>query len=199
MMLIDETTVPDGALPVEEFKAHLRLGSGFDGNSLQDDVLRSFLRAALSAVEARTGKALISRSFSYTLSEWGDAQGQVLPVAPVVAIDAITATDRTGTEAILPVDGIWLERDQTQPRVRPIGAALPAVPGAGTVSVAFTAGYGPAWSDVPADLQQAVMLLAAHYYEYRDETGLSEGCMPFGVTSLLERYRFLRISGGRRS
>ena len=128
MMLIDETTVPDGALPVEEFKAHLRLGSGFDGNSLQDDVLRSFLRAALSAVEARTGKALISRSFSYTLSEWGDAQGQVLPVAPVVAIDAITATDRTGTEAILPVDGIWLERDQTQPRVRPIGAALPADP-----------------------------------------------------------------------
>ena len=47
-----------------------------------------------------------------------------------------------------------------------------------------------------ADLAQAVMLLAAHYYEYRDETALAEGCMPFGVASLIERYRIVRLYGG---
>ena len=37
------------------------------------------------------------------------------------------------------------------------------------------------------------MLLASHYYEFRHETTLSEGCMPFGVTSLIERYRVMRL------
>jgi uncharacterized phiE125 gp8 family phage protein len=63
MMLIEETTVPDAALPVAEFKAHLRLGTGFGDDALQDPVLRSFLRAAMAAIEARTGKVLITRPF----------------------------------------------------------------------------------------------------------------------------------------
>lgn len=29
MMLIEETTVPDAVLPVDEFKAHLRVGLGW--------------------------------------------------------------------------------------------------------------------------------------------------------------------------
>ncbi len=52
------------------------------------------------------------------------------------------------------------------------------------------------WSEVPPDLQQAVFMLGAHYYEYRHETSLSDGCMPFGVTSLIERYRTVRIGMG---
>ena len=44
MMLIEETTVPDAALPVDEFKAHLRLGTGFGEDNLQDSVLKSFSR-----------------------------------------------------------------------------------------------------------------------------------------------------------
>jgi uncharacterized phiE125 gp8 family phage protein len=39
-------------------------------------------------------------------------------------------------------------------------------------------------------------MLAAHYYEYRHEMGLSGGCMPFGVSSLIERYRTVRLLGG---
>ncbi|PCH74343.1 MAG: hypothetical protein COC12_04000, partial [Rhodobacteraceae bacterium] len=49
---------------------------------------------------------------------------------------------------------------------------------------------------LPADLGQAVLLLAAHYYEYRDETSLGDGCMPFGVSSLVQRYRAVRLSLG---
>jgi len=41
-----------------------------------------------------------------------------------------------------------------------------------------------------------VLLLAAHYYEHRTETALGEGCMPFGVASLIERYRKVRLLGG---
>ncbi|MCX8227300.1 MAG: head-tail connector protein, partial [Sulfitobacter sp.] len=58
------------------------------------------------------------------------------------------------------------------------------------------AGYGATWGQVPADLQQAVFLLAGHYYEFRHETNLSDGCMPFGVSSLIERYKPMRLGFG---
>ena len=64
------------------------------------------------------------------------------------------------------------------------------------VEVKFRAGFGEAWDEVPSDLAQAVLLLAAHYYEYRHETALGEGCMPFGVTSLLQGYKPLRVGFG---
>ena len=62
--------------------------------------------------------------------------------------------------------------------------------------VHFVAGFADNWEGVPADLRQAVLMLAAHYYEYRHDTGLSNGCMPFGVSSLIERYKALRLGAG---
>lgn len=195
MMLIEETTVPDAALPVEQFKAHLRLGSGFGPDSVQDAVLVSFLRAGVAAVEARTGKVLIERDFVLSVSAWRAADVQVLPVAPVCAVTAMTGVDRAGVRVDVAPDVFWLQRDAHQPRVRSVAYALPPVPVAGAMEIAFRAGFGVGWADVPADLAQAVMLLASHYYEFRNETTLSEGCMPFGVTSLIERYRVMRLGG----
>ncbi|WP_298836391.1 head-tail connector protein [uncultured Roseobacter sp.] len=196
MMLIEETTVPDGALPVEDFKAHLRLGTGFGQETSQDEVLTGFLRAAIGAVEARTGKVLITRSFGWSLSFWRDLNAQGLPLAPVSAISSVTIVARNGDEVLAAPEAYWLEKDSQRPRLRSTGAALPGIPANGSVVIRFDAGYGAAWADVPPDLRQAVMLLAAHYYEYRNETSLSDGCMPFGVTSLIERYRIMRIGTG---
>ena len=197
MMLIEETTVPDAALPVEEFKAHLRLGSGFGVDTVQDAVLVSFLRAAVAAVEARTAKVLIERDFTLSVTDWTCTQAQNLPVAPVAVVTGMARVDRSGVRSDMSADVYWLERDTQRPRVRSVGAALPQVPDAGAVEIAFRAGFGMGWSDVPADLAQAVMLLASHYYEFRHETTLSGGCMPFGVTSLIERYRVMRLGGAR--
>ena len=196
MMLIEETPVPLAALPVAEFKEHLRLGSGFAEDNLQDPVLESFLRAAMAAIEARTGKILIAREFSWTLTAWRDPMGQALPVAPVNTILELVLIDRLDVEAVVGPELYKLEADMQRPRLKPMGALLPSVPTGGSVRVRFDAGFGAAWGDLPADLGQAVLLLAAHYYEYRHETGLGDGCMPFGVTSLIERYRTVRLLGG---
>ena len=83
MILVELTTVPATALPVAEFAAHLHLGTGFADDGSQDQVLESYLRAAIAAIEARTGKALIRRQFSWQLTVWRDAREQGLPVAPV--------------------------------------------------------------------------------------------------------------------
>lgn len=196
MMLTEETTVPNAALPVEDFKAHLRLGTGFGQDSIQDEVLAGFLRAAISAIEARTGKILMTRAFSWALSFWRDRDAQVLPVAPVTEINRVALIGRDGSETDIAADNYWLESDGQRPRLRSTAAALPVIPNGGSVIIEFDAGFGATWQSVPNDLQQAVFLLAAHYYEYRQETGLGEGCMPFGVTSLIERYKVMRLGSG---
>ncbi|MFD3191054.1 head-tail connector protein [Sedimentitalea sp. HM32M-2] len=196
MMLIEEATVSDAALPVAEFKAHLRMGTGFGEDSLQDSVLRGFLRAAIAAIEARTGKILISRDFTWSLTGWRDRAGQVLPVAPVTHITGVTLIDALDRETVLPDEKFRLEPDSQRPRLRPIGSLLPLVQTGGAVRIGFTAGIAMDWGSLPADLGQAVLLLAAHYYEYRNETTLSDGCMPFGVTSLIQRYRAMRVGIG---
>lgn len=196
MILVEETTVPLAALPVEQFKAHLRLGSGFTGATVQDAVLESFLRAAIAAIEARTGKALIQRAFTLTVEQWRDPAAQGLPVAPVVEVTSVTLTDAGGAEELVDPGDYRLSRDAQHPQLRPTGGALPVIPRGGSAAIGFDAGFAASWAGLPADLGQAVMLLAAHYYEYRDETALGQGCMPFGVTSLIERYRMLRAGFG---
>jgi len=196
MMLIEETGVLDAVLPLDAFKAHLRLGSGFDADDVQDTLARSFLRAAMAAIEARTGKVLISRTFIWTVSAWREPYGQVFPVAPVVAINSVTQVARDGGQVQVDAADYWLERDMQRPRLRAGGSALPTVPAGGAVKVSFVAGFGPDWASIPGDLTQAVLMLAAHYYEYRNDTGLADGCMPFGVSSLIERYKAVRLGFG---
>ena len=196
MMLVEESTVPEASLPLDAFKAHLRMGTGFAEDQVQDQVLAAFLRAAMAAIEARTAKVLIERDFSWSLGRWRDASAQVLPVAPISAIVEVVMTDVGGTDMVVDPAGYRLRVDSQRPALCPVSTVLPTVPQGGQVRIRFIAGYGPEWSDLPPDLAQAVLLLAAHYYEYRSETALGAGCMPFGVTSLIERYRTLRIFAG---
>jgi len=191
MTLVEVTPLAPEALPTAALRAHLRLGSGFAEDALQDDLLQSFLRAALAAIEARISKALIARDFELTLPQWQHPAGQPFPLAPVSAVTSVAVIDDTGA-AVLDPGRYHLSIDPQRPVLRPTGTSLPVIPSEGRVEIRFTAGFG-AWEALPADLAQAVLMLAAHFYEYRHDTALSAGCMPFGVSALLERYRPMRL------
>lgn len=200
MMLREETAPAAEALPVAALRAQLRLGSGFAiGDDLAETAaLTGFLRAAISAVEARTGKVLLTQRFRMQLEDWRDRLGQPLPLAPVTAVEKIEIDDGSGTVTELAPETWRLIPDNQRPMILPAGVILPNVPRLGHVSVTFTAGFGDAWDDVPADLAQAVLMLAARYYEDRSFEG-SKGAMPFGVSALIERWRAVRVLGGRGS
>ncbi|MCB1350740.1 MAG: hypothetical protein KDK11_19660 [Maritimibacter sp.] len=195
MMLVEQTTVPSAALPVAQFKDHLRLGTGFADDGVQDEVLEAYLRAAIAAIEARTSKALLTRSFSWTLTAWRDLAAQVLPLAPVSAITGLSIFDRLGVEEVVDSAAFALEQDLHRPRLVSTGYTLPVIPVGGRAVIGFDAGFGPDWTDVPADLAQAVKLLAALYYEDRGTYG-GETAMPVSVVSLVARYRPVRLFGG---
>ncbi len=96
MLLIEQTSVPMAALPVAEFRDHLRLGSGFADDGLQDAVLETCLRAAISSIEARTGKALIEKQYLLSITGWKQPGWHPIPVAPVTGLVSLSLIDRLG-------------------------------------------------------------------------------------------------------
>jgi uncharacterized phiE125 gp8 family phage protein len=196
MMLSEETVVPISALPLLVMRDHLRLGSGFTDDGLQDALIQGYLRAALAAIEGRIGKVLLARRFRWTLDCWRWTDRQTLPVAPVSLIVSVSVTDADGAVTVIDPARYHLLKDVHRPILSARGGSLPAIPADGRAEIVFEAGFGPAWSDVPAELQHAVLLLAAEYHEHRHEFGMREAALPFGILSLIERWRTVRILGG---
>lgn len=192
MMMVELTSVPGAALPVSELAEHLRLARGFSDDGSQDAPLESCLRAALSAIEARIGKALFARRFALTLMAWHAPEAHVLPLAPVAAIDSVKLITRAGAETLVAPEVYTLRPDRHRPVLAATGTALPSPSQGGTIEVEFTAGYAADWAGIPADLKQAVLILAGEFWgqDLATDTG-----MPFSVSVLLEPHRPVRLRG----
>lgn len=193
MMLIELTATPSAALPVAVLAAQLRLAGGFADAADDEAGLARCLRGALAAIEARIGKALFTRRFLLTVLAWQTATAHPLPLAPVQAITAIRTLTRDGVQVSVDPASYRLQPDLHRPCVVSTGARLVQPMQAGSVEVEFEAGYGVDWGDIPADLQQAVIMLAATYWG--QESDPAQG-MPQAVVVLLEPYRPRRLRGG---
>jgi len=188
-MILEELTTPTTAkLPIREFAEHLKLGTGFSDDGTEDAVLEVCLRSAMASIEARIGKVLIKRNLLWTLTRWFDQRAQGIPVAPVLSIVSLTI----GGDVVSP-SLYRLEKDMHKPKLVAVGMGLPDVPEGSDIVITFEAGYG-SWTVVPPDLRQAVLMLAASFYENRSGELRVNG-MPFGVLALLESHRNIRIGG----
>lgn len=195
MMVIEEGTLPSAALPVQELRDQLCLGAADAGTA--DALLATHLRAALAAIEARTGKVLIARRFRWRFAGWRDDDGQPLPLAPVTQVHEVALLAADGSRQVIDAARWRLVLDLHRPRVVATGG-LPAIPEGGGLEIDFTAGFAADWAGVPPDLRHAVLLLAARYHEDRAEGGYGGAHpLPFGVTALIERFRSVRLLAGR--
>ncbi|SDE67901.1 phage conserved hypothetical protein, phiE125 gp8 family [Paracoccus isoporae] len=198
MILVEETTPADAALPVAELRAHLRLGSGFalEAGAAEDRALAGFLRAAIAMIEGRTGKVLLRRDYRLLLEGWRDPACQPLPMAPVGRVAELAFEARDGARRAVPQAGWRLVEDAMRPWIAPRGAVLPSPPEGGRVLIRFTAGFADNWTGVPPDLAQAVVMLATRYYEDRGDDA-ARLALPVGVSALIERWRAVRVLCGR--
>ncbi|RMH39762.1 MAG: hypothetical protein D6688_13615 [Alphaproteobacteria bacterium] len=193
MQLVQETAYAATELPVADLSAYLRLSSGFPDDGSEDARLQALLAAAVETIEARLSLVLLERRFRWRTERWSNPASVVLPVAPVRQVDSVTMTDADGaSNAVDPA--LWrLVPDDRTPRLQARGACLPPIPPGGMAEVSFPAGFGPTWPDVPVDLRQAVVMLAADWYDR--PAGGSGVPIASDILRLLQPYRRLRIGG----
>ena len=193
MILTETSPAAVNPVPLDEFVAHLRLAQGFADDAAEDGLLELYLRNATAVVEARVGKALIRRKFKLQVTAWNRDGRLILPVGPVEAISSLAFVK--GSETIALTADVWaLELGSSRQLVTGAGGgALPVIPDGHLAELIFDAGFGESWNDVPGDLSQGVMLLAAHYYENRyGEAEPGQG-IPVAVQALLETQRPVRL------
>ncbi|MFQ5567138.1 MAG: hypothetical protein ACE5EU_12345 [Paracoccaceae bacterium] len=193
MILTETSPAAVNPVPLDEFAAHLRMAQGFADDAAEDALLELYLRNATSVIEARVCKALIRRQFKLQVTAWNRDGQLVLPVGPVAAIDSVNFVQGATTIAL--AAGAWsLEIGGSRQRLTGAGGgALPAIPDGHVAELVFDAGFGASWNDVPGELSQAVMLLAAHYFENRyGDSDPGQG-IPVAVQALLETQQPVRL------
>lgn len=193
-MLLKEVT-PAGVnpVPLRELSAHLRLANGFSDDGSEDGLLELYLRNATAVIETRLGQALINRPYVLQIACWNSAGHLTLPIGPVAEIDSFQLVSSAGPVSLAPTEWV-LEPAASRQRVSgPFGQSLRSIPFGGIAELNFTAGHGPSWNEVPDDLRQAVLLLAAHFYENRFGEVEADGGIPFGVVSILQQHRSMRL------
>ncbi|MER5170240.1 head-tail connector protein [Thioclava kandeliae] len=195
-MLTEVAPVASDRLPITELRDHLRLGRGFSDVGAADVALEAYLRAAIALIEQRISKALLSRAFLFHLRHWANPEAQPLPLAPLSSVTQVALRGADDGLTVLESATYRLMPDGVRPVLLALGSAFPQVEHGGMIEITVEAGFGTAWEAVPPDLRQAVMLLAAHYFEHRHESEQS-GALPFGVSSLIEPWRVVRLFGGK--
>ncbi|MBF9036029.1 hypothetical protein HKCCE2091_17420 [Rhodobacterales bacterium HKCCE2091] len=193
MNLVEIAPVDAGLLPLAALKEQLRLPAGFSDDGSADGKLTASLRAAIAAVEARTGKALLRRQFLFRVSDWAETDRQPLPVGPVASLDQFTVVKRDGTVEGMDLAAFRIVPDSHRPALAPVGSSLPTLPTGGRAELRITAGFAAAWTGVPPDLAEAVLILAADYFDMPQTDGARTPGMPAAVQVLLEPHRSLGL------
>lgn len=192
MSAILETGPALEPVSLAEAKAHLRLDAADE-----DMLLASLITAARMHVEVLTGQVLITQSWRLYFDAWPDKTRVEIPIAPLQAISSVTVYDAEGVGAVLP-SASWLADVVSNPgRLVRNGSALWPDPGqcANGIEILLTAGHGDAAEDVPQTLRQAILLLAAHWFETREPVALGRQTIeaPHSVAALLAPMRRVKL------
>jgi uncharacterized phiE125 gp8 family phage protein len=176
-------------LTLADLKAHIRVE-----NDAEDTVLAGLIRVAREHLERVTGLALISQGWRLYLDCWPVNGPQKISRGPVLAVDAVRAFDELGEESEVALAGHVLDGARRPARLwlRERPAARQAMNG---IEVDFTAGFGESGADVPDTLKRAMLVHAAHCYEFRGAVpaDMQPASVPEGYDRLVAPFQMRRL------
>lgn len=178
-MLAGELTAP--AVTLAEAQAYVRVETGEE-----EAVLAGLIRTASSMCEQFTGRVILSRDFSETLSACGEWQR--LSLTPVRSITVVEAIGEDGSALPLAAGDYAMDIDSAGDGwVR----LAPASGGVRKLRVTGSAGMAADSNDVPEPIRQGIVRLTAHLFNARDGGG---GDPPAAVTALWRPFRRMRLA-----
>lgn len=183
-------TAPPALEPVttSELKAYLRVS-----DTSEDALLGTLITVARQSVEMQTRRPLITQTLTATFADWEEELP--LPVGNALAISSVKYKDEANVEQTLAAANYFLLNAEQPGRVVFVDtfAEPNTYARSDAIAVAFTAGYGPAVSDVPEALKLAIKMLAAYWFEQRLPVNVGNivNKMPLHVEALLNRFRVI--------
>lgn len=190
-MAVVVITPPEPLVSLEQAKRWLRVEHGDD-----DGLISSLIEAAQRHLDGPTGllgRALGRQTLEYGLSQFGGSQID-LPCPPVVEVLSVTYANSVGADQTWgPVSWRLFDRGLDRWSLAPsYGGTWPlARLDHGSIRIRYRAGY----ETPPAPLQQAILLLTAHWYANREPVNVGNITteLPLGVSVLIAPYRIWRV------
>jgi uncharacterized phiE125 gp8 family phage protein len=182
---------PPAVEPVSltEAKTYLRIDQ-----SDEDGLLGTLITAARLMIEAASGRMLVDQTWRIVLDRWPDGGEIRLPLSPVSAIVAARVYNANGAAQAVSGSALVLDWQADPPLIRVVATVPAAGRDRSAVEIDVTAGYGATAAAVPALLRQAVLQLAARWFELRgDVVGQDAAVLPSGIMALVAPFRRRRL------
>ncbi len=187
MSISDITPPPVEPVTLASAKEFLRI----DGPD-EDGLIADLIVSARERIEFMARTSLITRRRAYS-SHRVHTTNLFVNHSPVKFVHKISVIDADDNATEIPKAKVYINRRATPVSIclqqREIFSDYAADPVA--VVAEFDAGYGAGPDDVPMQLRQALLLLLAQSYEYRDEA--MGRPVPMMVDALLMPYRTVRL------
>jgi uncharacterized phiE125 gp8 family phage protein len=161
----------------------------------------SLITRATNYVENETRRQLINATYVFSFDMFPHGDVIYSPVSPLGSVTSIQYLDADGVSQTLSTDVYAVDTIRDPGRIYlKSGQEWPStLDQEQAVTITAVAGYGSASTDVPEPLIQvpepliqAVLMLAAHFYEHReavDPKGNTFAPVPMGVERLILQYR----------
>lgn len=162
-----------------EQKTHMRVS-----HSSEDLYISALIKAAREWCEAATGRQLITATWKLTLPSFvytrPDRPHILLPRPPLQSVSGVTYLDADGVRQTLSSSVYQAHIDTLPGYVRlKYNQSWPTIrPEEGCVEITYLAGYGAASASVPECARSAIMIVAAHLYEYREAVTFGQQAFP---------------------
>ena len=176
------------ALPISvaDAKDQSRILSDAEGT-----YVRKLIERATKRCENICKRAFITQTWTLTMDGFDDCtyvtNGMIyVPRPPLISVTSIAYLDTNGDSQTWASTQYRVDATSEPGRIETAyGVVYPTTRGViGDVTIVHTAGYGASSSSVPEDLQHAIVVLAAHFFETRE----GERDMPQAVYDLLEPF-----------
>lgn len=186
-MSLQLTTAP-AAEPVtlDAAKAQLRVDTTDD-----DALITSLIAAARARAEWHTGRAFVTQSWTLWLDAWPCNGIIEIPLPPLQSVASVTAYALDDSATVLDAAMYQVDTAASPARLalKPDASPPVALRALNAIAIAFTAGYADA-SDVPAPIQQAILMIAAALYAHRGDEAME---LPQEALALLAPYRVVKL------
>lgn len=184
-------TVPstEEPLTLDDAKAHLRVDF-----TAEDPYIAGLISAARGWIEQETAQALATQDWELTLDAFPPYTHPIeLQIAPIQSVLSVKYTPYGGTEQTWPPDNYVVDVFSRPGRIAPVsgwpGDQLVPLNG---VRIALRCGYGAA-AEVPDVVKEAMRLLIAYWYVYREDSRLPERVRT-AVFALLAKLRPIGVA-----